>query len=175
MGAFKRLRAILAQRTVEQTILAVAGIVVALVLATGVLADMNGATSSTSSTASVSSTPTKTPLGCAVGDEVCAAQTVAGLACHMNITPTWTLERFPDPELSYPPARPDHVQYFTPSGTPAVVVNYYYGYNHVLTEADVICEASYATGISGTSIYGDEYERLLRPGTLGDLPTQLRY
>jgi hypothetical protein len=85
MGAFKGLRATLAKRTVEQTIWASVGILVALVLATGVLADTSGATSSTSAAPTIPA-ERLTPLGCdTAGYAECTDRFILWKMCGIDI------------------------------------------------------------------------------------------
>jgi hypothetical protein len=175
MGAFKRLRATLAKRTFEQTVWAIAGIVVALVLATGVLADTSGATSSSSSSTASSSdsTPTTTPLGCAVGNITCTNQELASLACHTSITTGWRINQYPDPDVSDIYA-PDYIEYDTPSGTPAAMMVFQRGSKRGLLSISITCPYSYRS--NNIEIAGPDYGRILtQAGTSADLPPQLRY
>lgn len=170
---YRRLRAILAKRTVEQTVWAGAAIVVALVLATGVLADMSGATSSssTSSTASsVSSTPTTTPLGCPVGDVDCTNQEIGSHACHTFITTGWRVVALPN---FIHTTSPGFREYLTPDGTPVAMMSFVYNSDGSLRRVDLTCNG-YVTPVRGLEIAGYQYDQLLQAGTESDIPTSLR-
>jgi hypothetical protein len=144
----------------------------------GALLDVTGASGPTpTSSDSSDSSATTTPFGCSVGNETCVDQELGSRVCHTLITTGWRLIRNPDPDVSYPPAPPTFLEYLTPSGTPAVMMDFQYDQSESgrsLRYTRVTCTGYGSTPARNIQVSADDYQNLLRPGTEADLPAVLR-